>query len=166
MVQRLVAVQIQRGFSYVIAMFLVAVLSVIALQATQITVTKERRQQEARLIEVGTAYQRAIRSYVENSPGTIKTYPPTLAALLVDDRTGTLRRHLRKLYRDPITGEPFGLIRTESGEIQGVFSTSNRSPIKQNGFPEELTALAKAKRYSDWHFLYVEKMGVALGDGT
>lgn len=154
----------QTGFTYVIAMLLVAVLSVVALRGLKITVTKERRAQEAQLIEVGMAYRNAIRSYVDNSPGTAKSYPPTLQALLSDDRTTTLRRHLRKLYRDPVTGEPFGLLRTESGDIRGVVSTSPRLPIKQSGFPEEMASSKNAKKYSDWQFSYHPNEGASPGD--
>jgi type II secretory pathway pseudopilin PulG len=154
----------QKGFTYVIAMFLVAALSVMALSRVRITVTKERRDQEARLIEVGMTYRQAIRSYFENSPGTERTYPPTLEALLSDDRTTTMRRHLRKLYRDPITGDAFALLRTEGGGIKGVFSTSPSLPIKQAGFPEEVAASKNAAKYSDWQFLYVPNEGTGPGE--
>ena len=153
----------QQGFTYVIAMFLVAVLSVLALRGLQITLTKERRDQEAMLIDVGMAYRRAIRSYVENSPGTATTHPATLEALLSDDRTTTLRRHLRKLYKDPITGESFELMRDEDGGITGVFSRSTKLPIKQGGFPEEMAEAKNAKTYSAWQFTYISNAGTAPG---
>jgi type II secretory pathway pseudopilin PulG len=145
----------EQGFSYVIAMFMVAVLSVFAMRAVQITLTKEKREKEEQLLDLGLTYWKAIRSYYENSPGTSKTYPTTLAALLLDDRTSTTRRHLRKLYRDPITGGEWGVIRTEGGTIKGVFSLSTRVPLKQGNFPDALAASNKAMKYSDWQFSYI-----------
>ncbi len=145
----------QAGFSYLIAMFLVAVLSVLSLRGLQITLTKERREKEAQLLEVGEAYREAIRNYYENSPGTFKRYPSSLDALLLDERTSTLRRHLRKLYRDPMTGSrEWGLVPAADGGIMGVFSLSTRQPIKVGGFPDYMVAANKAKKYSDWQFSY------------
>ncbi len=121
----------------------------------QITLMKEKREKEAQLIDVGLAYQRAIASYYSNSPGTSKTYPATLAVLLMDDRTTTLRRHLRKLYPDPMTGGEWGVLRTDDGAIRGVVSLSTRVPVKKAGFPDGLVAPMDATKYSDWQFLYL-----------
>ena len=145
----------EQGFSYVIAMFMAALLGVLASRGLQVTLTKEMREREARLLDVGLAYRQAIRSYYENSPGTAKAYPMTLESLLLDDRTSTTRRHLRKLYRDPMTGGDWEVIRTEGGAIKGVFSLSTRAPLKQGNFPDALAGADKAKKYSDWQFSYV-----------
>ena len=58
------------GFSYVIVMFLVAVLSIISVRALETTLTRERRDKEAQLLEAGTAYMNAIRLYYEGAPGS------------------------------------------------------------------------------------------------
>lgn len=155
----------QQGFTYVIAMFLVALLSVLALRAVHVTRTKERREKEAQLFDTGMAYRQAIRGYYENSPGTVKAYPVSLESLLLDERTTTMRRHLRKLYRDPMTGGEWGVIRTEGGGIKGVFSMSDRIPLKQGGFPDEMAASKGAQKYSDWQFTYIPNEGAGPGGG-
>lgn len=153
----------QQGFTYVIAMFLVALLSVVGLRGVQITLTKERREKEAQLFDAGMAYRQAIRSYYENTPGTAKTYPASLESLLLDERTTTMRRHLRKLYRDPMTGGDWGLIRTDGGGIKGVFSMSDRVPLKQGGFPDQMASSQGAQKYSDWQFSYIPNEGAGPG---
>lgn len=146
--------QRQAGFSYPIAMFLVAVMSIVALRGVQITLTNERRSQEAQLLEVGSAYSLAIRSYHQGSSGN-GTYPASLDVLLLDDRTSTMRRHLRKRFRDPLTGsDQWGTIPAPGGGIMGVFSLSEKKPIKTAGFPPTVTVAATAATYQEWQFIY------------
>lgn len=146
----------ESGFTYVIVMFAVAVSSIVAVRAVEFVGTAEHRQKEEELLYVGRAYYEAIRNFYENSPGTVKTLPASLDALLLDERTTTLRRPLRKLYRDPITGsDHWGVIKTEDGKVAGVYSLSARAPLKTGGFRKEFASFAKAKSYSQWQFKYV-----------
>jgi type II secretory pathway pseudopilin PulG len=152
--------QREKGFSYPIAMFLVALLTLVSVRALEMTMTAERRDKEAELLVIGQAYRDAIRSYYDNSPGTAKVYPPELSAMLQDARTTRVRRHLRKLYRDPVTaGSEWGVIRTEQGTIKGVYSLSNLRPFKRDGFPSELALFAGAAHYSQWTFVYEPALG-------
>lgn len=145
----------QRGFSYPIAMFLVAVVAIISVRALENTMTAERREKEQDLLVAGQAYRNAIKNYYDNSPGTSKAYPPDLQALLLDARATRLRRPLRKLYRDPITASTeWGIVRTESGTIKGVYSLSTLKPFKSDGFPVELKSFNNARQYKQWQFVY------------
>jgi type II secretory pathway pseudopilin PulG len=146
----------ERGFTYVIAMFMVAVLALVTLRAMEVTMTHEKREKEAQLMAAGIAYQHAIRSYYENSPGTLRAYPRTLDALLLDARTSSIRRHLRRLYRDPMTGETaWGLIESPDGGVMGVYSLSTRKPVKVAAFPAEMQVVAAPTKYQDWRFIYL-----------
>lgn len=147
----------QQGYSYVVVMFLVAVLSLISVRALRNTLTEERRAKEAELVATGIAYRNAIRGYYENAPGTGKVYPESLDALLEDRRSTKIRKHLRKRYRDPVTGsKDWGLVYLddERTQIVGVYSLSGQKPIKRSGFPEELAAFVNAASYRDWKFVY------------
>ena len=145
----------QRGFSYPIAMFLVALLALVSARALENGLTAERRDKEAELLRVGQAYRDAIGSYYDNSPGTAKAYPQELSALLQDARTTRLRRHLRKLYRDPVSASAdWGLVRTPDGAVKGVYSLSNLRPFKSDGFPADLSGFAGAGHYRQWQFVY------------
>lgn len=146
----------QRGFTYMIALFLVAILSVTIVAALEKTITKDRRDKEAQLLYVGQAYQTAIMRYYQNSPGTAKSYPPDLQSLLQDSRTTTLQRYLRRPYFDPMTGSAsWGVVPAEGGGIMGVYSLSTQQPIKTGGFPENLANLTGAQTYQQWQFNYV-----------
>jgi type II secretory pathway pseudopilin PulG len=145
----------QGGFSYVIVLFAVAILAVLSARALENSMMKERREKEAELMFVGQAYRNAVRSYYEQSPGTTKSYPGNLDDLIADNRTTTLRRHLRKRYRDPVTGSTeWGIVKNEDGKIMGVYSLSQQAPVKTGAFPSELTEFANARRYQDWLFVY------------
>ncbi len=146
----------QGGFSYAIAIFLVAVVALVSVRALENTMTAERRDKERELMAVGQAYRNAIKTYYDNSPGTSKTYPPDLEALLLDARATRLRRPLRKLYRDPITGrKEWGIVRTEDGVgITGVYSLSPLKPFKRDGFAVEQKSFVNAREYRQWQFVY------------
>lgn len=144
----------QLGFSYVIVMFVVAMLTLSALRGLQVTVTNERRDKEAQLLTVGLAYREAIRAYYENGPGGGRAYPPDLNALL-DAPGTTLHRYLRKRFRDPISGSDMALITAPDGGVMGVYSPSTRTPIKSGNFPPELAEFVHAKNYQEWRFVYL-----------
>lgn len=149
------------GFSYVVVMFLVAVLSIMSVRALETTLTRERRDKEAQLLEVGTAYMIAIRLHYEGAPGTAKSYPAELKELLRDNRLTRPTRPLRKLYRDPMTGSTqWGLVLDANDHVTGVYSLSDAKPYKQDGFPDYLAEFKGAQRYSDWKFVYQPQVKV------
>lgn len=115
-----------------------------------------RRSAEQQLINIGLEYQRAIKHYYETTPPGKQRYPATLGDLLADTRTpGTLRRHLRRIYLDPLTETyDWGLVRSPEGGIAGIYSLSNETPIKTKNFPKELLDLDNVKHYSDWIFSF------------
>lgn len=147
----------ESGFSYVVVMFLVAVLSLVSVRGLEHTLTAERRAKEAELLSVGMTYRKAIEHYYRNAQGTLNTYPPTLDALLLDDRGTILRKHLRKLFRDPVSGSrQWGLVYLDgdTSKIIGVYSLAGGKPLKKDGFPAELAGFAHAGSYSDWRFVF------------
>lgn len=145
----------QEGFSYVIALFLVAALAILSVRAMENTASREQREREAELLIIGQAYYVAIRQYYENSPGIIKAYPKELVNLLEDARATKITRPLRRLYRDPITDSAdWGIIRAPDGGVMGIYSRSNRKPFKRAGFSIEMSSFSSANTYQDWKFSY------------
>lgn len=58
--------------------------------------------------------------------------------MLLDKRYPTPRRHLRRLFVDPITGKTdWGLVNAPEGGIMGVYSLSEREPMKRANFEPE-----------------------------
>ena len=151
----------EEGFSYVIALFLVAVLAIVALRGIEHVATNEQREKEAQLLEAGQAYRDAIGSYYNGSSGTNKTFPPTVDALLEDPRTSTLFRHLRRRYLDPMTARPFAEVRNADDKLIGVVSTSKRQAIKVAGFTQGLAGLNGKTTYQQWQFVFQPETGGA-----
>ncbi|MGZ5198329.1 MAG: type II secretion system protein [Telluria sp.] len=145
----------QGGFSYVVALFFVAIASILSLRAMENTLIAERRDKELELLWRGTAYRDAIKDYYLNSPGSAKGYPRELKDLLLDTRRVRTARPLRKMYRDPMTDDGMWvLVRNEAGDLIGVRSASSVKPLKQGGFSTELANFTNAQHYSDWNFVY------------
>jgi type II secretory pathway pseudopilin PulG len=138
------------GFAYVAMLFLVAT---IALAATSVLIygaIAERRQAEAELLRIGGEFITALRSYRKSGDGR---GPQRLEELVLDNRFATPKRHLRKLYIDPLTGNPeWGTELSLSGEVTGVFSLSRSKPIKLAEFPLVYSAFVNAESYSEWLF--------------
>ncbi|MFP4610491.1 MAG: type II secretion system protein [Thiohalophilus sp.] len=140
----------QRGYTILLAM---ATLVIVAILAETVHVSSQyrvKRDKEAELLFRGQAYLRAIDSYYRAKPD-IQTYPKQLEDLLNDPRFAN-KRHIRKLYKDPLTGDDWRLLRGMDDGIVGVASTSDETPLKQTDFPAPIQAFEGRTRYSEWAF--------------
>lgn len=146
----------QHGFTYVAVLIFVATLGAIGVAYGELASHASQREKEKLLLFVGGEYRDAIASYYEKTPGAFKRYPHALEDLLEDRRFPVAVRHLRRLYRDPMTGaEEWGLVKAPDGGIMGVHSLSERTPIKSGGFAYRDRLLADAAKYSQWRFAYL-----------
>lgn len=149
----------QRGFTYMLVLFLIALTGAGLAIASDVWSTAKQREREAELLFAGDAIRQAIASYYHAGPAQ---YPPKLDDLLKDPRFPDTRRHLRQLYPDPFSGTTeWALIKAPQGGIMGVASTSENAPIKRTGFrgtdrvfEEQATRLKEKLRYRDWEFIY------------
>lgn len=159
----------ERGFTYVWMLFVVALAGIVLAAAGQLWQTEAQREKEVELMFVGEQFRQAIGSYYENSPGMPKRYPESQERLLFDDRFPIPKRHLRKIYFDPMTGRAeWGLIRKPGIGIVGVHSLSTRKPFKRANFHERYATFADAVSYQDWTFIYTpgEAGGTAQQPGS
>jgi hypothetical protein len=117
--------------------------------------TSLRREKERELLFIGHQFRAALGQYVlANAGGVQGIYPATLDDLLKDPRFPNVHRHLRRLYRDPVTGKSeWGLI-MQQGRIIGVHSLSDQLPIKQDNFEPDDVAFRAKQHYADWAFTY------------
>ncbi|HVW65477.1 MAG TPA: type II secretion system protein [Nitrosospira sp.] len=146
----------ERGYTYIWILFSVALAGIVLATAGQVWQTEAWREKEVELMFVGEQFRQAIESYYESSPGTPKRYPDTLERLLADDRFPTVRRHLRKIFFDPMTGKSeWALIQKPGVGIIGVHSLSSQKPFKRANFPARYEAFADAVNYQDWEFIYL-----------
>lgn len=150
------------GFTYLAVLLTIAIFSAGIGTAAEVWHTARQREKERELLFVGEQLRQAIGRYYQHSPGPGRTYPRKLEDLLRDPRQQNLQRHLRKLYRDPITGLPeWGLLKAPDGGIMGVYSRSRERPLKKNGFAPVQRGFDTAKAYADWQFVYLPQASPA-----
>lgn len=143
----------QHGFTYLMLLVVIALAGTAAAVIGPVWTTELRRAKEAELMRIGRAFEQAIASYYEASPGTVKQLPARLDDLVLDNRFATIRRHLRKIYTDPITGEADWTVLTAGdGRVIGVSSRSER--ISLSAGPAANGAQLGPRRYSEWKFVY------------
>jgi type II secretory pathway pseudopilin PulG len=162
------------GFTYLWLLIAIALMGVGLALASEAHVTASQRDKERELIAVGRQFRAAIASYYETrsnlrnaiqtaSPATygstasgrdFSPYPASLNDLIQDPNSPGIKRHLRKVFVDPMTGRAeWGLIYRD-GRLVGVHSLSGIQPVKQRGFDPDNAAFEGAARYSDWVFVY------------
>jgi type II secretory pathway pseudopilin PulG len=142
------------GFTYLALLLIVAAMGGGFAAYGELASRSMQREKEAELLFVGDEYRRAIGTYYENSPAGHKRYPKSLEALLKDERFAFNRRHLRRLYRDPVTGKDWATVEAPEGGIMGVRSTSAAAPLKSADFLPQDAAFEGAPRLADWQFVY------------
>ncbi|MES2740705.1 MAG: type II secretion system protein [Pseudomonadota bacterium] len=149
------------GFSYLWMLLLVALMGVGLTVAVEVDATAAQRDRELELLIIGRQFQSAIGRYYEFQAGGKKDYPATLDELLQDARVPGIRRHLRKIFVDPMTGKAEWATVRVGGRIVGVHSLSDKLPIKQDGFAPEHSALRGKQKYSEWLFVYPVEMALS-----
>lgn len=143
----------QRGFAYLWTLMLIAFMGVGLTIAASVYTTATKRDKERELLFIGHEFRNALQSYYL-AGGARNQYPLTLEELLKDPRFPGTRRHLRRLYKDPITGKAeWDLVRIQ-GRIVGVRPLSPQRPIKQGNFNDDDVGLARKAHYSEWVFTY------------
>jgi type II secretory pathway pseudopilin PulG len=125
----------QRGVALMAVLVMVVIMGLGAGIVGTTWKAKVQRSKERELLWRGDQYRKAIASYY----GVTRSgpYPPNLEVLERDPRFLQRVRHIRRFFKDPITGTDFILIKDASGGITGVRSSSDLEPFKQDGFPYE-----------------------------
>ncbi|WP_077231391.1 general secretion pathway protein [Methyloversatilis thermotolerans] len=116
----------QRGFSYLLLLFAVAVLGIAATGTSLMWSTLSQTERERELLFIGGEFGRALQRYYDASPTEPRMYPARLEDLTEDKRFQTPVRHLRKIYVDPMTGNrDWGLV-VSGGQIRAIYSRSEK----------------------------------------
>jgi len=141
----------QRGFTYLGFLLFVAVAGAGLAAYSEVASHATQREKEAELLFRGEQYRDAIASYYKKE----QRYPKALAELLEDKRFPMPVRHLRRLYKDPITGQDeWGLVEAPGGGVMGVYSPSEDAPVKSGNFSVRNQGFAEAAKYADWQFVH------------
>ena len=145
-------INFNRGFSYIGLLLFIAITGVGLSVAGMSWQYQVRAEKEKQLLFVGSEFRNAINSYYASSPNAAKVYPASLNDLLLDKRIPNIKRHLRKIYLDPMTGKADWGFATQQGRIVGIFSQSTLAPYKKRGFNVAEETLVGSKTYKDWIF--------------
>jgi type II secretory pathway pseudopilin PulG len=144
----------EEGFTYLGLMIAIVIMGMVQAALAQAWHADAQREKEKELLFAGDQMRAALKSYYAHSPAQSPRHPLRLEDLLQDSRSPSKQRYLRKIYRDPITGKSeWGMIRGAGGEIFGVHSLSELTPLKQGDFSRADRNFAGAQRYSDWVFM-------------
>lgn len=142
------------GFAYLALLITIAIIGIAAVATFQVGSILQRRLAEEELLDIGTEFRRALLSYANATPVGQSNYPSNLEALLKDPRYPEVRRHLRKLYFDPLTGtQKWGMIMSPDGKgIIGVYSLAPGTPIKVGNFELQYQSFEGKTTYAGWIF--------------
>lgn len=141
----------QAGFTYLALLIGLAIMSAGLAAVSDVWYTTRQREKEKELLFIGNEFRQAITRYYRLN----RHYPNTLDALIKDDSFPGVRRFLRRIYVDPMTGDSkWGLVTLPNGQITGVYSLSDAEPLKKGGFRDRDAALADKTKYSEWVFSY------------
>jgi len=144
----------QRGFTYVSVVILVATIGLVAATSLRLGSTLQRAAAEQELLRIGMEFSNALASYAAATPEGQPNFPPSLKELLRDPRFPQTRRHLRRIYVDPLTGtQEWGLVQaTDKGGILAVYSLAKGTPVKIGNFPVRFAAFEGKTNFADWKF--------------
>lgn len=146
----------QAGFTYLWILFAVAFAGVAAAATGMSWSLSSRREKERELLFVGHEIRQAIARYYAAGPAGVRQYPRSLDDLVADRRAQVVQRHLRRIYRDPMTLEPdWELILSPDGSVIGVASRSDDRPLNQSSFADEDAGFEGSDCYCDWRFVYL-----------
>lgn len=117
----------QRGYSYLAVLFLVALTAAGLAALGQAWSTAAQRERERELAFRGQEIADAIASYQRAGGVEPAPYPASLQDLLEDRRGPQVRRHLRRLYADPFTGEADWVLVPDPAQPQRFRAVHSRS---------------------------------------
>ena len=132
-----------RGVIYVMVLMVLLIMGISTAVIGPVWHTELRREKEEELLFRLGEYRRAIAQYRAD-----RGRPPRELKDLLEDR-GQLqvKRYLRRLYPDPVTGKPdwkLDYIADRTGSVLGI------ADIHSSSTKEALRAIKGKPKYSDW----------------
>lgn len=143
-----------RGFTYLSLIVVVAIIALVTASGIKLGSVLQRSRAEQELLDIGAAFSDALKSYADATPQGMPPEPPSLQDLLKDPRFPGTRRHLRKIFVDPMTGKAeWGIVyRGDKIGVLALYSLSDAKPVKIGNFPARYSGFEGKSRISDWKF--------------
>lgn len=143
----------QAGYTYLLLLALVALLSTASAVSLQVGESMSYRDRERELLFIGEQFRQALIAYESATPAGMPRWPRELSELVDDRRSGERRSHLRRIYPDPLTGTTtWGVVRDAEGRILAIYSLAAGVPRMKEGFTRQYEAFARADCYKEWVF--------------
>lgn len=143
----------ERGATLALLMLAVALMGITLTVAAQQWKAVVRRDKEAELLFRGIEIQSALAAYsAQQKKGRV--VPGEIYPLTLEELTKPPKPALRKVYKDPMTGEDWEYVRDPAGRIKGVSSKSKDQPFKQHDFPPGVQHFEGLTSYTAWLFQY------------
>lgn len=144
-----------QGFTYIGLLILIAIIGIASAATLQVGSILQRRAAEESLLNIGAEFQKALISYANATPAGQQRFPRTLQDLVRDPRFPKVRRHLRRIYPDPITGNnTWGMVYANgNGGLVGIYSLSTLPPIKIGNFDAAFLRFNGKTSYQEWIFI-------------
>jgi type II secretory pathway pseudopilin PulG len=140
----------ESGLVMLALLLALALASIALLAGLDVWALEKQRMQEEELLFIGNQYRLAIQRYYLAG----RTLPQSIDDLLEDKRFPIPLHHLRRAYADPMTGKTDWHFLLDGDRFYGVYSSSDRVPIKHANFPHLYEFFANAQTYADWKFFY------------
>jgi type II secretory pathway pseudopilin PulG len=148
----MLAMKFNKGFTYIGLLLFIAITGIGLSVAGMSWQYQVRSEKEKDLLFVGVEFTSALNSYYYSSPDVTKVYPASLNDLLLDKRMPNIKRHLRKIYLDPMTGKADWSFVRQQGRIVGIYSSSSLVPYKKKIFNLADKNFNGTKSYKEWVF--------------
>jgi type II secretory pathway pseudopilin PulG len=144
----------QAGFTYLGLIIFVTLIGMVGAATLKVGALLQRAEAEYELLELGAEFSAALQSYAAATPKGQPAQPTSLQDLLRDPRFPSPRRHLRRIFVDPITGKAeWGIVSAGEGTaILGVYSLSQAKPLKIARFDARFVNFDNKEHLSDWKF--------------
>ena len=143
--------QRQHGSVFMGMLVTVAVVAVMLMETGTLWSSVLQRERELELLARGNEIRRGIGLYYKAG----NAFPKSLEDLVLDRRQPTVKRYLRRVYADPLTGTTeWGVVPGPGDTIMGVFSQAKGTPFKQGNFAVINQSFTGQGSYQGWVFLY------------
>jgi type II secretory pathway pseudopilin PulG len=140
------------GFTLPAMLVLIAGIGCTAVGADLTSRYRMAREREAELMFRGLAYVRAIRSFYLAEKEPLKRRLPRDLEELENDPRSAYRRHIRKLYKDPLTGSEFRVLKDGTGGVTGVASSSTARVFRRTKISDDMPFAGGVERYDQLLF--------------
>ncbi len=111
-----------QGSIYLLTLIALAIVSAGSVEALALYSAAVRSQRISELNWRGEQFRKAIGSYYESSPESVRSFPKDVAVLMQDPRYLSVRRHIREIYPSPFGEADWEWLQTPDGQIRGVRS--------------------------------------------